>query len=162
MYHQAAGELGSGLAQAGFGVVYGASDQGTMKDLAEAVLAVNGTLVGITFSVLEKTARSDFGDLIVTETLAERKQMMMDRSDAFVVMPGGIGTLDEVLEVLELKKHDLHQKPVVFVNTNGFWDGMKSQLEQMAAEGFLKKDLGYFAEFVDTPAAAITYLTDSL
>ena len=84
--------------------------------------------------------------------------MLLERGDAIVVLPGGIGTLDEITEVLEKKKHSLHNKPIVFLNTGGFYDGFKLQMERMGKEGFLPKALVEYMGFADTPNDAMRYI----
>ena len=96
--------------------------------------------------------------MVVTASLAERKAMLLERADAFVVMVGGTGTLDEATEILELKKHGLHAKPVVLLNTAGYYDGLHQQLARMDAEGFLPLPLSELVAFADDGARALELL----
>lgn len=94
----------------------------------------------------------------MTGDLAERKAELLARADAIVVLVGGLGTLDEVTEVLELKKHNLHDKPVVVLDTEGFYDGLRTQLRRMDEEGFLPRPLAELITFADTPAEVFAHL----
>lgn len=109
--------------------------------------------------IFSKNARKNADEMIIAKTLGERKAGMLERADVIVVLPGGLGTLDEATEVLELKKQHHHDKPVIILNTAGFYDGLKFQLKRMSDEGFLKmnerngirsKTLDQFVSFVDT------------
>jgi uncharacterized protein (TIGR00730 family) len=99
--------------------------------------------------------------MVIADDLAERKALLLARSDAVVVMAGGLGTLDEVTEILELKKHGLHDKPVVLLNTAGFYDGLLMQLRRMEEEGFLPVPMAELAFATDDGARALTYLEAS-
>ncbi|TBO54405.1 LOG family protein, partial [Streptomyces kasugaensis] len=99
-------------------------------------------------------------EMLVTKDLAERKAQLLARADAVVVMVGGTGTLDEATEILELRKHRMHAKPVVLLNTAGFYDGLQEQFQRMETEGFLPvplKDLVFFAE---DGVSALAYLEE--
>ncbi len=117
-----------------------------------------GKIVGISVDYLKHTARSEADEMIITVDLAERKAMMLDRSDAIVVMVGGIGTVDEASDVMEHKKHGQHDKPIVVLNTDGFYNGLEQQLTHMDSEGFLPKALGELVFFTREPQAAIDYI----
>src|SRR3989344_1732095 len=138
-YTAAAMDLATGIASGGHTLVWGGSDKGTMK-------------------VLKAAARANADEMLIMPTLGERKAKLLERSDAIVVLPGGLGTLDEITEVLELKKHSLHDKPVVFLNTADFYAGFKVQLERMDAEGFLPRALSHLLFFADTPEDAMRYI----
>jgi predicted Rossmann-fold nucleotide-binding protein len=96
--------------------------------------------------------------MIIEKDLGARKATMLARADGIAVLVGGIGTLDEVMSVLELKKHRVHTKPVVVLNSENFYDGLKSQLEKMDAEGFLPASLSDLLYFAQTPADALNHL----
>lgn len=162
VYERAAQELGTLIPQHGYGLVYGASAVGLMDVLATAALKQKGYVTGINMELLNHTTREGLSETIVLPSLFERRQMLVQKSDAIVTLPGGIGSLDEVTEILELKKHDQHTKPVVLVNIDGFYDGLKMQLERMHTEGFLPKPLNKLVFFAATPQEAITYLNDIL
>jgi uncharacterized protein (TIGR00730 family) len=100
--------------------------------------------------------------MVITKDLAERKAMLLARADAVVVMAGGLGTLDEATEILELRKHGLHDKPIVFLNTAGFYDGLAVQLQRMEDDGFLPVTVAELVSFADEPAAALARLEASV
>lgn len=152
-YTDAAQALGRQLAAGGHTLVWGGSDAGLMQVLADAVHGAGGRLLGVSVEFLARKARplQPPDEMIVTKDLAERKALLLARSDAIVVMVGGTGTLDEATEILELRKHALHDKPVVLLNTDGFYDGLRQQFARMDAEGFLPVRLERLVTFVDEP-----------
>lgn len=117
-----AARLGRGLAAADLTLVYGGGGVGLMGACAIAAHEAGGKVLGVIPHFLkEKERRLDVVETIVVSSMHERKQIMFERSDAFVVLPGGIGTLEEVVELLSWRRLDLHAKPVVFFSPNGFW-----------------------------------------
>ncbi|MFJ6213114.1 TIGR00730 family Rossman fold protein [Streptomyces sp. NPDC092296] len=146
------------LGEGGHTLVWGGSNAGLMGVLADGVKAAGGKLVGISVELLAHKAYNGADELVTTRDLAERKAMLLSRADAVVVLVGGLGTLDEVTEVLELKKHGLHTKPVVVLDTDGFYDGLRSQLARMAAEGFLPRPLDELVFFAEDAASALAHL----
>jgi hypothetical protein len=153
-YTGPAREFGKLIGEGGHTLVWGGSEAGLMKVLADAVQESGGRLVGVSVEFLHHLARADADEMVVARDLAHRKAELLLRSDAIVIMVGGTGTLDEATEILELRKHGLHSKPVVLLNTAGFYDGLEQQLRRMDAEGFLPlplADLVYFA--ADGPSA---------
>jgi len=157
-YTNAAREFATLVAEQGSTLVWGGSDKGTMKVIADAAQAAGGKIVGISVEKLKAVARPNADEMVITKDWPERRAMLLERGDAVVVLPGGIGTLDEITEVLEKKKHNLHSKPVVFLNTGGFYDGFKLQMERMDKEGFLPKALAEYMGFADTPEEAMRYI----
>jgi uncharacterized protein (TIGR00730 family) len=111
--------------------------------------------------ILKHKAMQGADVMIVAPDLPTRKKMMLERADAVVVLVGGIGTLDEVTEVLELKKHNVHQKPVIMLSTDGFYDGMRLQFERMKSEGFIAQELNTLIYFVTTPEEVMEILAQS-
>jgi uncharacterized protein (TIGR00730 family) len=99
---------------------------------------------------------------VLAKDLANRKALMLARSDAVVVMAGGLGTLDEATEILELRKHGLHDKPVVLLNTAGFYDGLALQLRRMEEDGFLPVPLAELVFVADEGASALAHLKESV
>ena len=146
------------IGRGGHTLVWGGTDTGLMKVVADGVSASGKRLVGISVEFLRHKARKDADEMIVTKDLAERKAMLLARSDAVVVMAGGLGTLDEATEILEQRKHGLHQKPVVLLNTKGFYDGLVVQLRHMEAEGFLPMPLDELVLVADNGATALVQL----
>ena len=139
-------------------LVWGGSDTGLMKVLADGVRETGGRLVGISVVFLRGWARKDADEMVLAKDLAERKALMLARSDAVVVMAGGLGTLDEATEILELRKHRLHDKPVVLLNTAGFYDGLTLQLQRMETDGFLPVPLAELVFLADDGASALAHL----
>ncbi|MFE6870314.1 TIGR00730 family Rossman fold protein [Kitasatospora sp. NPDC057692] len=157
-YSAPAAEFARLLGEGGHTLVWGGSNAGLMGELADGVKAAGGRLVGISVEFLKHKAYEGADELVTTADLAERKAMLLSRADAVVVLVGGLGTLDEVTEVLELKKHALHDKPVVVLDTEGFYAGLRTQLERMDAEGFLPRPLAELVGFADTPAEVFQQL----
>jgi uncharacterized protein (TIGR00730 family) len=161
-YTRPAREFAELIGKAGHTLVWGGSDTGLMKVVADGVRETGGRLVGISVGFLRALARNDADEMVIAEDLAERKALLLAKSDAVVVMAGGLGTLDEATEILELKKHGLHDKPVVLLNTAGFYDGLAMQLLRMNAEGFLPVSLAELVYFADEAADALARLEESL
>ncbi|MEU6812247.1 TIGR00730 family Rossman fold protein [Streptomyces sp. NPDC046831] len=153
-----AGLIGKG----GHTLVWGGSDSGLMKVVADGVQEAGGRLVGVSVDFLSAKARPGADEMVIARDLAERKKLLLEKADAVVILVGGTGTLDEATEILELKKHGRTDKPVVLLNTAGFWDGLKEQFQRMDAEGFLPRPLAELMCFADEPAEAMAYLEKSL
>lgn len=141
-------------------LVWGGSDTGLMKVVADGVEAAGGGLIGISVEFLRHKARASADEMVFAKDLAERKALLLARSDAVVILPGGLGTLDEATEILELKKHRHHDKPVVLLNTAGFYDGLMIQLRRMDDDGFLPIPLTDLVFAADSAADALSYLED--
>lgn len=135
-YLEAARAFGQQTAAAGMRLVYGGGGVGLMGAAARAAHAAGGRVLGIMPGFLRSRERLfDEVETIVVTSMHERKILMYDQSDAFVVAPGGIGTLEEAIEILSWKRLDLHQKPIIFLNTNGFWEPLVAVLEHSVREG---------------------------
>jgi uncharacterized protein (TIGR00730 family) len=160
-YTRPASELGELIGRGGHTLVWGGSDVGLMKVLADSVRKAGGRLVGVSVEFLSAAVRVDADEMLVADDLAARKALMLARADAVVVMVGGTGTLDEATEILELKKHGHHTKPVVLLNTAGFYDGLKAQFQRMEDEGFLPVPLTDLVFFAEEGAAALAFLEES-
>ena len=160
-YTRPAREFAELIGKGGHTLVWGGSDSGLMKVVADGVRETGGRLVGISVVLLREWARKDADEMVLAKDLAERKALLLARSDAVVVMAGGLGTLDEATEILELKKHGLHDKPVVLLNTAGFYDGLALQLRRMDEEGFLPMPLAELVFFADEGTDALAYLEES-
>ena len=143
VYLDVAEELGEFLAEKGCGVVYGAGKYGVMGAVARGVRRKNGALTGICpdFFINMEVLTRDYGALVFTETMRERKALMECNADAFIICPGGIGTLEEFFEIITLKQLERHQKPIVILNTCGFYDPMINMLEQSVAQRFMSEDI---------------------
>ncbi|MEV5646276.1 TIGR00730 family Rossman fold protein [Streptomyces flaveolus] len=158
-YTRPAAELARLLGAAGHTLVWGGSRAGLMGVVADYVKAAGGRLIGINVEWLEQYASEDADELVMTSNLADRKAQLLSRADAVVVLAGGVGTLDEVTEVVELKKHTLHNKPVVVLDSDGFYDGLRTQLERMESEGFLHRPLSELITFTTTAQESLTHIT---
>jgi uncharacterized protein (TIGR00730 family) len=161
-YTRPAREFAELIGKGGHTLVWGGSDTGLMKVVADGVRETGGRLVGISVSFLREWARKDADEMVIAEDLAERKSLLLAGADAVVVMAGGLGTLDEATEILELRKHRLHDKPVVLLNTAGFYDGLILQLRRMDAEGFLPVPLAELVFFAEEGADALAHLEASV
>ena len=141
-YRHAASELGRLLAERGIKVVYGGGRVGLMGLVADAALAAGGEVVGIIPRHIEEmeVAHQTLTELLVVETMHERKRMMVDRAQGFVVLPGGLGTLDETFEILTWKQLSLHHHPVVILNVDGYWDPLLELIRHAAAKGFVRPE----------------------
>jgi uncharacterized protein (TIGR00730 family) len=139
-YKDAAEELGRTLARHNFGLVYGGAKVGLMLAVAEAALAANGSVIGVIPEVLVDLEVAHYGltELHVTSTMHTRKALIGEKADAFIVLPGGFGTFEELFEVLAWHTLKLHTKPIVLLNINGFYDQLITFLDHCVAEGMLK------------------------
>jgi uncharacterized protein (TIGR00730 family) len=136
-YLEAATAFGAAAARAGWRLVYGGGGVGLMGASARAAHEAGGRVVGIMPEFLRSRERLfDEVETIVVTSMHERKTLMYDQSDAFVVAPGGVGTLEEVIELLSWKRLDLHANPIIFLNINGFWETLFAMLEFSVAQGF--------------------------
>ena len=161
-YTQPAREFAEAVGRGGHTLVWGGSNTGLMKVVADGVQEAGGRLVGISVGFLRDFARTNADEMVIAENLAERKALMLARSDVIVVMAGGLGTLDEATEILEQRKHRLHEKPVVLLNTAGFYDGLIVQLRRMEEERFLPLPLSELVEFVDDGVDALALLEETV
>jgi uncharacterized protein (TIGR00730 family) len=139
-YREAAEALGRELAVRKIGLIYGGAKVGLMRAVAEAALAAGGHVVGVIPEVLVdlEVAHDRLSELHVTSTMHTRKALMGERSDAFLILPGGFGTLEEMFEVLAWQTLKLHQKPIVLLNTAGFYDKLLEFLDHCVNQGVLK------------------------
>lgn len=137
-YQDVARQLGESIARAGSHLVYGGASVGLMGIVAEAVNENGGKVIGVIPKKFDEheIVFHEADELIYTNDLRERKGVMDDFSDAFVALPGGFGTLDEVAEIITLKQLDFHRKPIVFINTNGFWNNLLNMFERFYQDEF--------------------------
>lgn len=144
-------------AERDIGLVYGGGRGGTMGDLADAVLASGGEVVGVLPESLREREEPHEGltELVVTETKAERKDRMVELADGFVAFPGGIGTHEELFDVLGRAKHGFHRKPCGLLNVAGYYDNLVAHLDHAADEGFLSEDQRELAIVESDPAALL-------
>ncbi len=159
-YSDAAKQLGAALAQEGWRLVYGAGDVGLMGEVARATQSAGGETFGVipVHLVQREVGKSDLTHYVITETMHERKKVMIMNSDAVVVLPGGPGSLDELFEALTWRQLGLHDKPIVVVNVGGYWDKLRDLLEQVIEQGFADQSLLSFVTWVEDADAAIAAL----
>lgn len=134
--------LGETLATHSVGIVYGGASVGLMGAVANGCLAKNGEVIGVIPTFLKRKEIEHLGltELIQVDSMHERKHIMFDLSDAFVVLPGGFGTMEEFFEVVTWSQLGLHNKPIVILNWNGFYDPLVQMLKTMVNSGFLKQE----------------------
>jgi len=142
-YAEAARTLGRAMAQANIGLVYGGGSLGLMGEIARSVLGHDGHVTGIIPEFLSNREKmlKDVQELIVTHSMHERKQIMFEKSDAFVALPGGVGTLEELVEQLTWSQLGQHSKPIVLGDIDGFWEPLLSLFDHMRSEAFVRPGL---------------------
>ncbi len=147
----AATRFGTLMAEADVGLVYGGASIGVMGALARAVMVGGGRTLGVIPEFLSKAEVKMTGltELIVTQSMHERKQLMFERSDAFVALPGGIGTLEELVEMLTWAQLGRHNHPIILANLNGFWDPLVTLLDHMIQQKFMHSNIRRFYGVVD-------------
>jgi uncharacterized protein (TIGR00730 family) len=140
IYVSAARSLGALLAREGIALVYGGGSVGLMGELADSVLAAGGQVIGVIPHALwaREVGHRGLTDLHIVDTMHERKAMMADLADAFIAMPGGLGTLEEIFEIWTWAQLGLHAKPVGFLDINGYWSPLMHFLDRAVRERFLK------------------------
>ena len=156
-YRSAARDLGAELAGRGHRLVYGGGNVGLMGEVARSVHEHGGTVVGVIPQGLvdRELAYDPADELLVTDTMRERKAEMDARADAFVALPGGFGTLEELLEVLTLRQLRLHDRPIVLVNVAGYWDPFLAMVSDMVDQGFAPLGEGTLFQVAKTAAEAV-------
>lgn len=153
--------FGTALAKAGIGLVYGGGGLGLMGTVARATLAGGGYVTGIIPEFLSSKERMLQGvdEMIVTDNMHERKQLMFEHSDAFVALPGGIGTLEELVEQMTWAQLGQHDKPIVLANIGGFWNPLRGLLEHMGQESFIRPGLEVRYTVIDRVDDILPHLT---
>ena len=159
-YSDAAQELGDAMAKAGIELVYGGGRVGLMGVLADAALTAGGRVVGIIPDRLRdaELAHQGASELVIAASMHDRKRLMAERADAFAVLPGGIGTLDETFEMLTWRHLGLHDKPIFLVDVAGYWRPMRALLGHLAAHGFTTPVVPRLLEIVPNVAALMAAL----
>jgi len=142
LFGEAAAEIGRLIARRGITLIYGGGNVGTMGMLAEAAMQEGGTVIGIIPTRLnEMVDHMELTELYVVKDMHERKALMQEKADAFIALPGGIGTMEELFEVWAWRYIGYHSKPVGIVNIAGFYDDLLRMLSRMADDGFLRKEM---------------------
>ncbi len=155
-YQEAAEAFGARFGDKNWRLVYGAGDVGLMGAVANAAQAAGADTFGVipTHLLEWEVGKRDLTNFIVTENMHERKKVMFMNCDAIVVLPGGAGSLDEFFEVLTWRQLGLHEKPIVVLNVNGFWDPLVALVDHVIAQGFAEQSLKDFIHVADDVAAA--------
>jgi uncharacterized protein (TIGR00730 family) len=163
-YAQAARSLGAELASRGIGLVYGGGSNGLMGEIARAVRSRGGRVTGIIPEFLGEKERmfTDANELIVTATMHERKMTMFERSDGFIALPGGLGTLEELSEIGTWAQLDRHRKPIVLCNIEGYWDPLLALIRHMREEDFIRPGLDLRLEVVTEVKDAVSRVLERL
>lgn len=163
-FAEAARTLGRILAEQGIGLVYGGGSLGLMGEVASSTIKHGGRVTGIIPAFLSQREHMllDAHELVVVDNMHQRKHLMFMRSDAFVALPGGLGTLEEFVEQLTWAQLEQHQKPIVLANIDGFWDPLLVLFEQMRAEGFIRKGLELRLELVEDIEAVLPAIRRAL
>jgi len=149
--------LGRGIARRGWRLVYGGGAVGLMGTVADAALAEGGEVLGIIPQALleREVGKREIAQLVVTRTMYERKERMIEASDAFVALPGGLGTLDELLEVMTLRQLGYIAAPILLLDTAGYWDAFGHLLDRVVDEAFAERDARTLVETVSAPEEAL-------
>jgi uncharacterized protein (TIGR00730 family) len=161
-YRSTAEDLGRTLAQRNLGLIYGGGNTGLMGALADAALAAGGHVIGVIPHVLVdlEVAHHGVTELHVTDTMHTRKALMASRADAFIILPGGYGTFEELFEVLAWQTLKIHSKPVVLLNVAGFYDTMLAFLDVCDREGMLRNNRNILLVATTVEEALHLALTD--
>ena len=151
-YAEDARALGLRIAARGWRLVYGAGDVGIMGEVARAAIAAGAPTFGVIPIHLMQTeqGKRNLATLVITETMHERKKVMFANSDAIVLLPGGAGSLDEFFEVLTWAQLGLHRRPIILLNTSGYWEPLLALVDHIIAQGFAEASLKAFFQTVDT------------
>lgn len=156
--------LGAGIAERGWQLVYGAGDVGLMGSVARAAQAGGADTFGVIPRHLVdwEVGKTDLTRYVVTETMHERKKVMFMNCDAVVVLPGGAGSLDELFEVLTWRQLGLHEKPVILMNVEGYWDPLITLLDHVVAGGFADSSLLDYFEVTNDTISTLSALSKTI
>ena len=159
-HRDAAAALGEAIARRGWRLVYGGGEVGLMGVTARAALSAGGTVLGvITERLLDaEVGKRDVSELVITATMFERKAILIRESDAFLALPGGLGTLDEILDAVTLRQLGYHAKPILLLDLAGYWRACQSLFDQFVAAGFADPAAARLHELVPDAAAALDRL----
>lgn len=160
VYQETATDLGRRLGQLGLHLIYGGASIGLMGSVARGVHEFGGRVTGVLpeFFMNKEIEYGEADELIVTKDMRERKAVMDQKSDAFITLPGGIGTMEEAMEILSMKQLKLTPKPLVFINTCNFFDGLISNLQEMVDLKFAKKETLDLFAVEPGPEQALDYI----
>jgi hypothetical protein len=163
-YAAAANRLGTLIGERGFSLVFGGGNVGLMGEVARAAHAAGARVLGVLPSFLQQLEQplKSAEELIVVPDMQQRKAIMLARSDAFIVLPGGLGTFDEIFEVLSTAQLQVHKKPLVLIDTEGYFSTFAPLIARIVREGFAIRSIENFYRLVPTPEAAMEYVRESL
>ncbi len=164
LFRQTAIDLGSQIAQHGFGVVYGGGRLGLMGLVANSALNAGGKVIGFIPEHLDSRegAHDGLTELHIVDSMHTRKMNMATQADMFVVLPGGFGTLDELFEIITWRQLKLHEKPIIVINMNGYWDPLKSIINNVVDEHFAHEEHRSIVKFVDKVEDVLVYAHEML
>lgn len=159
-YLQAGERLGEAMAKRGHGLVFGGGQKGMMGAAARGMTRFGGEIIGVAprFFDVEGVLYQECTEFIFTDTMRERKAIMEERSDAFVMSPGGIGTFEEFFEILTLRQLGRHSKPIAVLNTKNYYGPLHEMLEQAIEQGFMRPECRGLCAFFDDPEQLLDYL----
>ncbi len=160
VYIEEVEKLGEKMANRGHGLVFGAGSGGCMGAAARGVQKGGGEIIGIapSFFNVDGVLFEDCTEMIHTKTMRERKQLLEEKSDAFIVAPGGIGTYDEFFEIITLKQLEQHSKAIAIFNVDGYYDNLKNIIQKLADEEFMPDESLKLVEFFDDADELLDYL----
>jgi uncharacterized protein (TIGR00730 family) len=161
-YREAASELGARLAAAGIELVYGGGRVGLMGLLADAALTASGKVTGVIPRRLLDAEVAHLGvtELVVVDSMHDRKRLMAEKADAFAILPGGIGTLDELFEIVSWKQLELHDKPILLVDIGGYWAPLRALLDHIVVNGFARPQTRRLLHVVPSVSALMAALSE--
>lgn len=161
-YAEAARDTGEAIARAGLKLVYGGARVGLMGTVADAALEAGGKVVGVLPRALQEKelAHEGLSELHIVDSMHERKATMAELSDAFIALPGGAGTLEELFEIWTWGQLGLHQKPCGFLNTTGFYDQLLGFLDHQRDEGFVKDEMRDMLKVAESPSDLLQAFRD--
>lgn len=164
VYRDGAASLGRALARNGTELVYGGGRVGLMGAVADAVLAGGGRVTGVIPEFLKdkELAHAGATEMVVVPDMHTRKRVMFDRSEAFCILPGGVGTLDETFEIVTWRQLHRHNKPIVVLNIDGYWTHLVGLLDRIIAEGFAHKGHDALLTVVERPEEVLTTVAKEL
>jgi len=160
IYMEDAAKIGAILGAKGINVINGAGSKGLMRAVSDAALAAGGTVTGVIprFMILNGWCHQGLSKIITVETMHERKQTMASMSDAAIALPGGYGTLEELLEIITWRQLGLYTNPVIILNTNNFYDPLLEMLNHAADEKFIKQEFRNVYQVADNPEEIFKFL----
>ncbi len=163
VYQEAALRLGEVLARAGLSVVYGGGRLGLMGLIADSAIAHGTQVTGYIPKILTKYegAHPNLTEIHIVDTMHTRKRMMSEHADAFVILPGGFGTLDELFEILTWRQLQMHDKPIIVVNVNNYWDPLKALIHNVVEQKFATPAHAQFVTFVQSVDEVLNVLIDA-